>query len=91
MTLAAGAITGRRGVALAVGATTAVAAFVADALSGIVARGELLERLSPFSWYLAGDPVAEGIPLLGYTLLGALTFVAWGAALLRFPQRDLGV
>jgi ABC-2 type transport system permease protein len=91
VTLAAGAATGRRSIALAVGATTAVAAFVADALSGIVARGELLERLSPFSWYLAGDPVAQGVPLAGYALLGALTFVAWGVALLRFPRRDLGV
>jgi len=89
--LAAGAVTGRRGVAIAVGAGTAVAAFVADALSGIVQRGELLARLSPFSWYLAGDPVAEGIPFVGYGLLGALTFVAWAVALARFPRRDLGV
>jgi len=91
ITLAAGAVTGRRGIAVAVGAGTAVAAFVADALSGIVERGALLERLSPFSWYLAGDPVAEGIPFVGYALLGALTFVAWAVALLRFPRRDLGV
>jgi len=91
ITLAAGAITGRRAVAVAVGAGTAVAAFVADALSGIVAQGALLETLSPVSWYLAGDPVAEGIPVVGYALLGSLTFVAWAAALLRFPRRDLGV
>jgi ABC-2 type transport system permease protein len=91
VTLAAGAATGRRGVAVAVGAGLAVSAFVADALSGIVERGALLEAISPFSWYLAGDPVAEGIPLVGYVLLGALTFVAWGVALLRFTRRDLGV
>jgi len=91
ITLAAGAVTGRRAVAVAVGAGFAVAAFVADALSGIVQRGELLERLSPFSWYLAGDPVAQGIPLTGYVLLGVLTFVAWAVALVRFPRRDLGV
>jgi len=89
--LAAGAVTGRRGVAVAVGAGTAVAAYVANALSGIVERGDLLERISPFSWYLAGDPVAEGIPVVGYALLGALTLLAWAIALIRFPRRDLGV
>ena len=91
VTLAAGAATGRRGIAVAVGAGVALTSFVADALSGIVERGDLLERLSPFSWYLAGDPVAQGVPLTGYALLGALTFVAWGVALLRFTRRDLGV
>jgi len=91
VTLAAGAVSGRRGVAVAVGAGAAVAAFVADALSGIVERGALLERMSPFSWYLAGDPVAEGVPLGGYAALGALTFVAWGVAHVGFGRRDLGV
>jgi ABC-2 type transport system permease protein len=91
VTLAAGALTGRRGAAVAVGAGAAVAAFVADALAGIVERGPLLEALSPFSWYLAADPVAQGIPVLGYGLLGLLTFVAWTVAILGFTRRDLGV
>lgn len=91
VTLAAGAITGRRAVAVAVGAGSAVAAFVADALSDIVDRGDLLEAVSPFSWYLSGDPVAAGVPILGYVLLGTLTFVAWGVAQVGFLRRDLGV
>lgn len=91
VTLAAGAVTGRRGVAVAVGAGVAVTSYVMDALSGVVERGDVLEAISPFSWYLAGDPVAQGVPIVGYALLGALTFVAWGVALLRFPRRDLGV
>jgi ABC-2 type transport system permease protein len=91
VTLAAGAVTGRRGVAVAIGAGTAVAAFVAEALSSIVERGALLEALSPFSWYLAGDPVAQGIPIVGYALLGLLTFVAWGVALVGLAGRDIGV
>jgi len=91
ITLAAGALSGRRAVAVAVGAGVAVAAFVADAVAGMLTDGALLEAISPFSWYLAGDPVGEGIPLGGYVRLGVLTFVAWAAALVRFPRRDLGV
>ena len=91
LTLAAGAASGRRGVAVAVGAGAAVAAFIADALSGIVERGDILERISPFSWYLAGDPVAQGIDIVGYGLLGVATFLAWGVAHLLFARRDLGV
>jgi len=91
ITLAAGAASGRRGIAVAVGAGTAVTAFVADALSGIVERGDILERLSPFSWYIAGDPVAQGLDIGGYVLLGLLTFVAWGVAHVTFGRRDLGV
>lgn len=89
--LAVGAVTGRRAIAMAVGASIAVSSYIAHALSGVVERGDLLERLSPFSWYLAGDPVAQGVPIVGYVLLGTLTFVAWAAALTRFPRRDLGV
>lgn len=89
--LAAGAVSGRRSVAVGVGAGTAAAAFVADALSGMLDDGRMLELLSPFSWYLGSDPMTNGVPVLDYALLGALTFVAWGIALLRFPRRDLGV
>jgi ABC-2 type transport system permease protein len=91
VTLAAGAISGRRSVAVAVGAGAAVAAFIANALSGIVERGALLERVSPFSWYLAGDPVARGVDIAGFALLGAVTFLAWGSAHTVFRNRDLGV
>jgi ABC-2 type transport system permease protein len=91
VTLAAGAATGRRSIALAVGASLAVTAFIANALSGTVERGALLERVSPFSWYLAGDPVAEGIDPFGFAGLAILTFAAWGIAQSIFPRRDLGV
>jgi ABC-2 type transport system permease protein len=91
--LAAGAVSGRRAIALAVGSGSAVAAFVMDALSNFVADGELLMRLSPFAWYLGGDPVATGFTgsLVGYAGLAAITFVAWGIAHVGFVRRDLGV
>jgi ABC-2 type transport system permease protein len=91
--LAAGAVTGRRVIALAVGSGLAVGAFIADALSAFIADGELLARLSPFAWYLGGDPVAEGFAgsVNGFVGLAAITFVAWAVAHVGFVRRDLGV
>lgn len=91
VTLAAGAVTGRRSVAVAAGAGLAVGAFIANALSGTFGRGDLLERLSPFSWYLASDPVAQGLSIGGSAALVAMAFVAWAVALVGFARRDLGV
>lgn len=91
ITLAAGAVSGRRGVALAVGAGTAVAAFVADAVAGMLDDGAVIEALSPFSWYLASDPVVNGVPLTAYVRLGVVTLIAWAVAHDRFRRRDLGV
>ena len=91
ITLAAGAVSGRRGVALAVGAGTAVAAFVADAVAGMLDDGAVIEALSPFSWYLASDPVVNGVPLTAYARLGVVTLIAWAVAHDRFRRRDLGV
>ncbi len=91
--LAAGAASGRRSIAVAVGSGLTVASFVADALSGFIANGALLATLSPFSWYLKGDPVALGFAesLPGYAGLAAISFVAWGLAHVGFVRRDLGV
>jgi ABC-2 type transport system permease protein len=91
--LAAGAVTGRRAIAVSVGGGLATGAFVANGLAGFLADGALLRALSPFSWYLAGDPVASGFAdsLLGFSGLAAITFVAWAIAFLGFERRDLGV
>jgi ABC-2 type transport system permease protein len=89
--LAAGAMTGRRGAGVAVGAGLAVAAYVMNTIAGFVPRGELLERSSPFAWYLAGDPVATARFTWGHVALGAVAFAAWGVAHVGFARRDLGV
>lgn len=89
--LAAGAVTGRRGIALAVGAGLAVVAFMADALAPLLENGDWLAGVSPFGWYLGGDPLVEGLDLGGNALLLALTGVALLIGVARFERRDLGV
>lgn len=91
VTFAVGAATGRRALALAVGATVAVLGYVADALAPLLDDGAWLERLSPFSWYLGNDPLNEGLGLAGAAALAALALVSLGAAVLAYDRRDLGV
>jgi ABC-2 type transport system permease protein len=88
--LAAGAATGRRAVALGVGAGLAVVGYVADALGGVVDGAAWLGELSPWSWYLAGDPMTSGVDPVGYSLLVLVTAIAVLVALRTFDRRDLG-
>ena len=87
---AAGAVTGRRVVALGVGTAVAVVGYLADALAGLLEDGRLLEAVSPFAWYLSGDPLVEGVDLAGFGALLAVALVALGVAVVAFERRDLG-
>jgi len=88
---AVGAATGRRALALTVGATVAVFGYIADALAPLLDDGVWLERLSPFSWYLGNDPLNEGLGVGGAAALVVLGLVSLGAAVLTYDRRDLGV
>jgi ABC-2 type transport system permease protein len=87
---AVGAATGRRTLGLAAGAGSAVAAYLADAI-GPMAGAEWLSTVSPWGWYLGNDPLSNGIDVVGYGLLAALTLAAAASGLLRMRHRDLGV
>jgi ABC-2 type transport system permease protein len=91
VTFAVGAATGRRGLATGVGAGFGVLAYLADAFAGMLDNGAWLEAVSPFSWYLSGDPLTEGIDVLGFGGLVLLAVVALGVAMTTFERRDLGV
>lgn len=88
---AVGAATGRRALALTVGAAIAVFGYMADALAPLLDDGAWLERLSPFFWYLGNDPLNEGFGVAGALALAALTLVSLGVAVLAYDRRDLGV
>lgn len=88
---AVGAATGRRALALTVGAAIAVFGYMADALAPLLDDGAWLERLSPFFWYLGNDPLNEGLGVAGALALAALTLVSLGVAVLAYDRRDLGV
>jgi ABC-2 type transport system permease protein len=88
---AVGAVTGRRAPALAVAAGVAVLAYVANALAPSVEGAAWLDTVSPFSWYLGGDPLVQGVDPAGFGALLALILAALVVGLVRFDRRDLGV
>jgi ABC-2 type transport system permease protein len=91
VTFAVGAATGRRALALGVGAAVAVVSYMANALGPMVDGLGWLEDVSPFGWYLRGDPLAQGIDPVGFGALLVLVVIALGVALVTFDRRDLGV
>jgi ABC-2 type transport system permease protein len=88
---AVGAATGRRAIGVAVAAALAVVGYIGDAIGPMVDGAGWLETISPWSWFLGGDPLVEGVDLGGYALLLGLTLVTAVLGLLRFRRRDLGV
>ena len=91
LTFATGAATGRRVIALTLGAGAAVVGYVANALAPLLEDGRWLEAVSPFAWFLAGDPLVNGIDVVGFGALASVAVVAMAVGVLTFDRRDLGV
>lgn len=91
VSFAAGAVTGRRGIALGTGAGVTVAAYLAHTLAPMIDGADWLHTVSPYSWYLHGDPLTTGVDLAGFSALVVLIVGAVAVGLARFSRRDLGV
>jgi beta-exotoxin I transport system permease protein len=91
LTLAVGAATGRRGAAIGSGTVLAVLGYFANNLGPQVHALAWTQRLSPFYYYLSGQPLVHGLqPLDCLILVGAaVVFTALGLA--AFDRRDLAV
>lgn len=88
--VAAGAVVGRRAVALASGAGLAVAGYVANAVGGQSERFAWLVDISPFAWAYGNDPLKNGWDLGGLGLLVGLSVILLAVAVLAFRRRDVG-
>lgn len=89
LAFAVGAATGRRSLGLGVAAAVAVVGFVLDAI-GPAVEIAWMTAISPFSWMLGPDPVANGFDV-GFLRLAGLALVAGGVGLVAFDRRDLMV
>ncbi|MEV5408568.1 ABC transporter permease subunit [Thermopolyspora sp. NPDC052614] len=91
LTLAVGAATGSRPVALYVTTAFAIGGYAVETLGAGVASIAWLRWLSPFHYYLGPLPLFEGWPLGGYLVLLAATAAVLLAAVPAFDRRDVGV
>ncbi len=89
--LAVGAATGRRGAALGVTAGVALTFFLANNLAPQVEALEPVQRLSPFYYYLGGNPLVEGFDLPKLGVLVLISLVLLVLAMWGLNRRDLNV
>ncbi|WP_406271530.1 ABC transporter permease [Nocardia sp. NBC_00881] len=83
-----GAATGRRGPVLAGAAAIGVLTYAAHSLGGVIGA-EWLEYLSPFHYYIGGEPLRNGIQWADAAILFAISAILVTAGLTRFDRRDL--
>jgi ABC-2 type transport system permease protein len=89
LALAAGALSGRRGVASATSAGVAVASYLLNALAPIASPLRAVRSLSPFYHYAAPDPLRRGLSLAHSSLLLASALVLLAFAVWAFRRREL--
>lgn len=90
LSFAIGAATGRRVLALGATAALAVLGYLAHALGPQIEGGGWMDRISPWGWYLSGEPLVNGWDLAGIALLAGVVAIALPVALLGFRNRDFG-
>jgi ABC-2 type transport system permease protein len=86
---AVGAATGRRGLAIGIAAAVAVIGYIADAIGSMLDGAGWLETVSPWHWYLAGDPVGTGRVPGSVAALALVTIAVAALGWVRFARRDL--
>lgn len=89
LALAVAAATGRKAVAVAVASAFAVAGFLVNGFAPLVGAIEWLKYLSPFHYYEASDPIANGVDLGHLAVLVAATAALTAAAAVLIRRRDL--
>jgi beta-exotoxin I transport system permease protein len=85
----AGAISGRRSVAIGVPAALGVAAYLVSSLGSLVDFLESVRKASPYYHYVASDPLRHGLGLGHVAFLLALGAALAVIASLAFERRDL--
>ncbi|MBR22633.1 MAG: ABC transporter permease subunit [Microcella pacifica] len=88
--LLAGALTGRRMIAIGAGAGIAVLGYALNALGNQNADLEWLHAISPYHWAYGTNPLESGFDA-SVGLLYAVAIIASAVAVLAFRRRDVGV
>jgi ABC-2 type transport system permease protein len=87
--LALGAATGRRGLAGGGAAAVTALGWLVSGFAPLVGAIAWLKYLTLFYYYAGHDPLAHGVGVPGLVVLGLVSLVLTGAAMLAFERRDL--
>lgn len=91
LALAAGAVSGRRGLAMGVASGLAVATYIINGLAPLVEGLDWAVWLSPFHYYLDHNPLQNGFHVGNAAVLAGLCALFLGIAVWGFRRRDVGV
>ena len=91
LAFAVGAATGRKALALGLSAGVAVLAYLANGVFPQVQGLEWTREVSPWHWYLGGEPLKNGLQTSDALLLLAVTAVLVAAGTWVFNHRDVAV
>jgi ABC-2 type transport system permease protein len=89
LAIAAGCFTGSRGTSVTIVAAVAVGTYLLNAASGIVSYMEAAKWLSPFYYYNAANPLANGLNPAHAAALLATIAVLLAVGYFGFSRRDL--
>ncbi len=89
LAFAIGAATGSKATALGATAGIAVVAYLANSVFPQVESLGWTRNLSPFHWYLGGEPLTNGVQAGGALALVAVTAVLVAAGTVLFDRRDI--
>ncbi|WP_334142305.1 ABC transporter permease subunit [Rhabdothermincola sp.] len=87
--LAAGAASGSRSLAIAVGGGSAAATYLVGSLAPVVSWLGPFKWISPFFYATGENPLVNGLPLWRVVVLAGTAVVFLGAAVVAFERRDL--
>ena len=91
LSLAIGCARGKRNLAMAGAGGLAVVTYFLNALAPVVDFLEPFRGVSPFYYYIGGDPLNNGLNLGHAAVLVGLTVVFLALALITFERRDLAI
>lgn len=89
LAFAVGAATGSRSLALGASAAVALLGYLANSVFPQVSALEWTRSVSPFHWFLGGDPLTNGVQWGGVTALLVTTVALAAAGTVLFARRDL--
>lgn len=89
-TLAAGAITGRKSVAIGMGTAVLALGYLANSIGAMSPSYMWLQSISPVHWALANKPLMNGSDWPHLALLVLISAVAMALAHISIERRDIG-